>query len=48
MKPERFQQVEQIYNAALESKPDQREAFVREACAGDDSLRLGNSASHRK
>jgi serine/threonine protein kinase/Tol biopolymer transport system component len=39
MKPERWQRVEQVYNAALERKPDQREAFLEEACAGDDSLR---------
>src|SRR5262245_53283788 len=39
MTPERWRQVEQIYNAALEREDNQRAAFLDEACAGDDSLR---------
>lgn len=39
MMPEHWQKVEQIYNAALECKPDHRQAFLDESCAGDNSLR---------
>ncbi len=39
MTPERWQQVEKIYNAALERPPHQREEFVIEACGRDEDLR---------
>ena len=39
MNSERWQQVKQLYNSALELESDQREAFLEEACAGDESLR---------
>ena len=39
MKPERWQQVERLYYAALEREPDERAAFLESACAGDESLR---------
>src|SRR5262245_221726 len=39
MKPERWKQVEQLYHAALERAPDDREAFLAETCAGDLALR---------
>jgi len=39
MKPERWQQVEQLYLAALERDPAQRTAFLDQACAGDLALR---------
>src|SRR5512135_501294 len=39
MNPERWRQIKRLYNSALELEPDRREAFLREACAGDDSLR---------
>ena len=39
MNPERWQQIKQLYNSALELDPSQRNAFLREACAGDDTLR---------
>jgi serine/threonine-protein kinase len=39
MKPERWQRIEQIYNAALEQRPGEREAFLQQACAGNESLR---------
>jgi eukaryotic-like serine/threonine-protein kinase len=35
----RWQQIEQLYHAALERQGQQRAAFLTEACAGDDSLR---------
>ena len=39
MKPERWQQIERLYHAALERKPAERAAFLREACAGEDAVR---------
>lgn len=39
MKTKRWQQVEQLYHAALERNAGERGAFLAEACAGDDLLR---------
>src|SRR5208283_6140500 len=39
MKPERWEQVAQLYRAALERAGSERSAFLREACAGDEDLR---------
>jgi serine/threonine protein kinase len=39
MKPERWRQVDQLFQAALERAPAERTAFISEACGGDDSLR---------
>ncbi|MGH9839333.1 MAG: protein kinase domain-containing protein [Blastocatellia bacterium] len=39
MKPERWRQVDQLFQAALERAPEERAAFISEACGGDDSLR---------
>jgi serine/threonine-protein kinase len=39
MKPARRQQIERLYHAALERKPAERAAFLREACAGEDAVR---------
>jgi serine/threonine protein kinase/tetratricopeptide (TPR) repeat protein len=39
MKPERWQQVEQLYHAALEHEEAERIAFLENACAGDQALR---------
>lgn len=39
MTPERYQQVNALADAALEIAPEQRSAFLDEACAGDPSLR---------
>ncbi len=39
MKPERWRQVDQLFQAALEYAPDDRSAFISEACGDDDSLR---------
>lgn len=38
MKPERWRQVDQLFQAALERATEERTAFINEAC-GDDSLR---------
>jgi serine/threonine protein kinase len=39
MDPERWEQVAQLFSAALERKESERSAFLAEACAGDDDLR---------
>lgn len=39
MKPECWQQVDRLFQAALEHTPAKRAAFISEACSGDDSLR---------
>jgi hypothetical protein len=39
MTPERWQQVERLYQAALEREPSQRAAFLQQVCAGDEELR---------
>jgi serine/threonine-protein kinase len=40
MKPERWRQIDQILEAALERQPEERAAFLAVACAGDESLRV--------
>src|SRR5271154_6527761 len=37
--PEKWDQVKELFALALERVPEQRSSFLREACAGDDSLR---------
>ena len=39
MEPDRREQIERLYHAALEREPDARDAFLDEACAGDEELR---------
>ncbi len=39
MSPERWQEIERLYNSALTIESGRRESFVKEACAGDESLR---------
>jgi serine/threonine protein kinase len=39
MKPERLQEIERLYHAALEREESQRAMFLREACGADESLR---------
>jgi hypothetical protein len=39
MKPERWRQVDQLFQSVLELAPEDRLAFIHEACGGDDSLR---------
>ncbi len=36
---ERWRQIEELYHAALELRLEEREAFLDEACAGDEELR---------
>jgi len=36
---QRWLQVETLYHAALEHEPDARDAFLAQACAGDEELR---------
>src|SRR5262245_60594462 len=39
MEPDRWEQIERLYHSALEREPGDREAFLDEACAGDEALR---------
>ena len=39
MKPEHWQQIDEILEAALEREESQRAAFLEEACGGDEALR---------
>jgi len=39
MELDRWEQIERLYHAALECEPEEREAFLDEACAGDEDLR---------
>ena len=39
MKPERWQKIDEIFHAALQYKPDERKAFIENACQGDEELR---------
>src|ERR1051326_736277 len=39
MTPERWQQLKQILEMALEKEPHEQEAYLDEACAGDQTLR---------
>ncbi|MBA2341171.1 MAG: protein kinase [Pyrinomonadaceae bacterium] len=39
MTPERWQQVEEIFQSALDLSPGERASFIAESCTGDDALR---------
>ncbi len=39
MKPERWHEIERLYHLARKRGPGDRESFLKEACAGDESLR---------
>jgi serine/threonine protein kinase len=39
MTPERWQKVQELFEAAIVQPPEERAVFVRQACAGDESLR---------
>ena len=39
MTPERYQQIDQIFQAALVLEPEQRAAYLDEVCSGDRTLR---------
>src|SRR5262245_44574849 len=39
MKQERWRQIDELLDAALERDPKERAAFLDEACAGDEALR---------
>jgi len=40
MTPERFRRVDQLVSLALERPANERAAFIREACAGEEDLRI--------
>src|SRR4051812_4342467 len=39
MKPDRWQQLDELFHSALKRKPEERTAFLDAACAGDECLR---------
>ena len=39
MTPERWQQIKQVFESAAAREPEERRAYLEEACAGDDPLR---------
>lgn len=39
MTPERWQQVKEIFNSAINYRPEERGLFLSQACSGDDNLR---------
>ena len=39
MDPDRWRRIEEIYQAAAERKPEERDAFLADACGGDEELR---------
>src|SRR5690349_18528596 len=39
MTPERWQQVKEIFNAAIARGPQERSSFISQACSGDEQLR---------
>jgi eukaryotic-like serine/threonine-protein kinase len=39
MKPERWQQLDKLFHSALERAPEERAAFLDQACPGDEELR---------
>ena len=39
MTPERWQQVKEIFNSAINHRPEERSSFVSHACSGDEELR---------
>ena len=45
MSPERYRRIQAILQAALERDAKERASFLREACAGNDSLRQHAAAS---
>ena len=38
MEPERWNRIEQLYHSARRRQPTEQAAFLKEACAGDESL----------
>ena len=38
MDPQRWKQVDDIFQSALDHAPAERDAFLREACSGDETL----------
>ncbi|HEV2834588.1 MAG TPA: protein kinase, partial [Pyrinomonadaceae bacterium] len=51
MNPERWQRVKEIFNSAINYRPEERGLFISQACSGDDELRSEVEsliASHEK
>jgi hypothetical protein len=45
MPPDRWRQIEDIFHAALERESGVRQAFLDDACGGDEALRRRVEAS---
>jgi eukaryotic-like serine/threonine-protein kinase len=39
MQPQRWQQIDELFHAAIKVEPSERPAFLAQACAGDETLR---------
>jgi hypothetical protein len=39
MDPKRWERIEQLYNQALDRRPEERSSFLAEACRGDEEVR---------
>jgi eukaryotic-like serine/threonine-protein kinase len=39
MTPEQWEKISRLYHAAVELEPDERAAFLNQACSGDDAIR---------
>ena len=39
MKPKRWQQLNDLFQSTIERAPEERPAFLKEACHGDEELR---------
>ena len=39
MDPERWKEIERLYQSAMAIEREKREAYLQNACAGDESLR---------
>src|SRR6476661_10531912 len=51
MTPERWRQVKEIFNSAINYRPEERDSFISQACSGDEALRSEVEsliASHEK
>jgi hypothetical protein len=47
MTPDQWEQIKEIFDAAVERSPEDRSQFLAEACAADDKVR-GEFFRHRR
>ena len=48
MEPERWQKIDELFQAALDYEPDRRPAFLDASCSGDKLLRDDRPARIRE